>query len=127
MVNSKLSSEDEDTIYMEWLAGRPLAMISKNFPVVPSTLHRVIKKKKIDDDNVKSHHVSNAFKHVKHASESLKKTIGLMDLITSQEIHPFQKTLLIESINEVLEKIRVIEGKCEGAQARRPSTQASVE
>lgn len=111
MVNSKLSSEDEDMIYMEWLAGRPLAVISKNFPVVPSTLHRVIKRKKIVDDGVKSHHISNSFKHVKSATESLNRTISLIDLIPNGNIHPFQKSLLLESLDELQEKIDIIRGK----------------
>ncbi|CCA61402.1 hypothetical protein AV955_gp045 [Diadromus pulchellus ascovirus 4a] len=104
MVNKKLSVEDEEAIYMEWLAGTPLTKIAENYPVVISTVQRVIKKRSLTDDSRKNFMISSVFKHLKHANQPLETAMKLF-VDNKDEIHHKQKEFLMQSLKKLSDRI----------------------
>lgn len=106
MVNKKLTPEDEEQIYAEWIAGKSLKAITENFPVVISTVQRVIKKKNRVDGYTKNYAISTAFKHLKNINEPLElaKTLDLNNC----SLHEIQKEYLLENLNKISTNIDIL-------------------
>lgn len=107
MVNKKLSLEDEEQIYLEWLTGKPLSVIALKYPVVVSTIQRVIKKKSRIDGSKRNYLVSNVFKHLKNVNDPLEIAIKMFEC-NNDELHSKQKEYLLESLTEISENIDIL-------------------
>ncbi|QIH04945.1 hypothetical protein [Dasineura jujubifolia toursvirus 2a] len=100
MVNKKLSTQDEDDIYMEWLSGKSLSDIKQGYPVVVSTVQRVVKKKSRQDGTKKNCLISGVSKHIKNANEPLELAIGIFQA-NEEPIHEKQREFLLESLQKL--------------------------
>lgn len=100
MVNKKLSLEDEEEIYYEWLTGKPLSSIALKYPVVVSTIQRVIKKKSRVDGSKRNYMISNIFKHLKNVNDPLEIALKMFE-INNEELHKKQKEYLLNSLAEI--------------------------
>lgn len=107
MVNKKLSSEDEEQIYIEWLTGKPLTAIAEKYPVVISTIQRVIKKKSRQDGSKKNYIISNIFKHLKNSNDPLDIALKMFDE-KLENVHEKQKEYLMESITKISKNLEII-------------------
>lgn len=112
MVNKKLDREDEDQIYLEWLSGKPLAIIADNYPVVISTIQRVVKKKCREDGTKKNFTVSNTFKHLKNTNDPIKMVLKIMN-DNQEHLHEKQKEFLLKTLSEISTNIELLIKKIE--------------
>lgn len=107
MVNKKLNIEDEEKIYLEWLSGKPLSYIAEKYPVVISTIQRVVKKKCREDGTKKNYTISNAFKHLKNTNDPLKVVLKMFEE-NNEQLHEKQKEFLLLSLSEISENLDLL-------------------
>lgn len=107
MVNKKLSVEDEENIYIEWLTGKPLTSIAEHYPVVISTIQRVIKKKSRVDGTKKNFIISNIFRHLKNANDPLEIALKMFE-DNNEMLHEKQKEFLLKSLNNISKNIDML-------------------
>lgn len=108
MVNKKLTTEDEEMIYQEWLTGKPLSFIAGKYPVVISTVQRVIKKKSRQDGTKRNYIISIIFKHLKNANDPLELAIKTFKNELNEVVHEKQKEFLLESLHKLSENIETL-------------------
>lgn len=107
MVNKKLTQEDEEAIYYEWLAGKPLSVIASKYPVVISTVQRVIKKKSRSDGTKRNCILNNIFRHLKNANEPLEIALRMCQM-NDENIHEKQKEFMLDSLGKLSENIETL-------------------
>lgn len=108
MVNKKLSCYEEDQIYMDYLAGKSCTGIAKNYPVVPSTVGRVVAKKKKLDGLKNNHTLFVVFKHLKNANDPLELALKTFEIDENEVIHEKQKEYLIESVKKISQNLEIL-------------------
>lgn len=107
MVNKKLTFEDEEQIYLDWLKGMTITHIAGKYPVVVSTVQRVVKKMSRTDGSKRNHIMSLVFKHLKNA-------IGPMELAVknlkenNESLHAQQHEFLMEFLNTILNNVEMM-------------------
>lgn len=107
MVNKKLTTEEEEHIYFEWLSGEAITSIARKYPVVVSTIHRVIKKKSRKDSSKQNLIISDVSKHIKNANEPL--TMAIKSFENNDEmLHEKQQEILLESLDKLNKNINVL-------------------
>lgn len=107
MVNKKLTLHDEEDIYFEWLTGKPLSVIAEKYPVVISTIQRVIKKKSRNDGTKRNCILNNIFKHLKNAGDPLILARKMFSE-NNEELHEKQKEYLLNSLKEISDNINLL-------------------
>lgn len=105
MVNKKLSQQDEELIYLDWLKGDSITAITRKYPVVISTVQRVIKKKNLQETNTNNYAISNIFKHLKNANNTIGMTL---QILPQGNIHEKQQEMLLESLSELSSQIDIL-------------------
>lgn len=108
MVNKKLSEKEEDDIYLQWLIGRSLVSISKDYPVVISTIQRVINKKRSVDGTKRNCILSGIFKHLKNANGPLLLSLKMLDGTGEESLHCKQKESLLSNLKELSDNLDVL-------------------
>lgn len=105
MVNRKLSEEDENEIYFDWLRGSSLVEIEKKYPVVISTIQRVIKKKSRYDGTKKNIILATVFKHLKNSNDPLILALKIFKE-NDENVHEKQKEYLMEYLNLISKNLQ---------------------
>lgn len=108
MVNKKLTSEQEDEIYLMYLSGQTMTKISSLYPVVISTIQRIIERKSANDDSVKNIIFPKISKNLLHAEKPIKMAIKFMKE-NNEVFHKKQSDLLLKEIQNIREQLNIIE------------------
>lgn len=121
MVYRKLSSEDEQIIYYEWLSGKPLSCIADNYPVVVSTIQRVVKKKRSLDGSKRNCIISGVFKHLDNANNPLELALKSLEKDLDEAIHEKQKDFLFSSLKRLTRNVETLSAIVEKLELEKPN------
>lgn len=108
MVNKKLTNEQEDEIYLEYLSGKSMTKIKENYPVVISTIQRIISRKSRNDGFRNNLIFPKISKSLHQAVQPLRIALKIID----ENTEPFfekQTNLILEDIKKMKEDLESLE------------------
>nr|UOX61038.1 MAG: hypothetical protein DiTV3a_F4ORF1 [Diabrotica toursvirus 3a] len=116
MVNKKLTLEDEENIYMEHLRGMKLTKIAEKYPVVISTIQRVVKKQDKTHGCLKNVIINTIFKHLNYANEPIDTCVNLLSNNNLPVLFEKQKEYLLTSVDNLMTNLEILKTKIKDLQ-----------